>query len=99
MLRRTHDEPNKRQFKITWEDEDGDKVDIDSDKGLAIAIDKQGGPIIKIQVEVLGEKDEKSDEKHRGENDTVPHEKDDKSFLREKDERDDKTHPGVIWDG
>jgi len=47
-----------KQFTITWKDEDGDEVIINSNESLSIALNEQDGPIYRIYVEVLGEKEE-----------------------------------------
>merc|ERR1719186_1713538 len=63
-LYRTYDNLQGKQIKITWRDEDGDHVIINSNESLSIALNEQEGPIYKIYVEVLQE--EQDDKTHPG---------------------------------
>jgi sequestosome 1 len=43
----------RKDFKLTWHDEDGDKVTIRSDDELVIALTEMKGPIYKLTVDIL----------------------------------------------
>jgi len=64
-LFKTYSELKGKEFTITWKDDDGDDVIINSNESLGIALNEQDGPIYKIYVEVVGEKEE-DDQTHPG---------------------------------
>lgn len=43
----------RKDFKLTWQDEEGDKVTIRSDDELVIALTEMKGPVYKLTVDVL----------------------------------------------
>jgi hypothetical protein len=52
--------------RITWIDNGGDRVTILSDEELIIALTEMKGPVYKLSVDVLSEKEEEGKEKASG---------------------------------
>ncbi len=53
-------------YRITWIDNGGDRVTIISDEELIIALTEMKGPVYKMSVDVLSEKEEEGKEKASG---------------------------------
>jgi sequestosome 1 len=52
----------RKDFKLTWTDDEGDRVTIRSDDELIIALTEMKGPIYKLAINILSDKDNSKDE-------------------------------------
>jgi len=52
----------RKDFKLTWTDDEGDKVTISSDDELIIALSEMKGPVYKLSINILSDKDTSKDE-------------------------------------
>ena len=52
----------RKDFKLTWTDDEGDKVTIRTDDELIIALTEMKGPVYKLAINILSDKDNSKDE-------------------------------------
>ena len=58
----------RKDFKLTWTDEDGDQITIRSDDELVIALTEMNGPVYKLSVDVMSGTDQQEEDSSAGGN-------------------------------